>query len=253
MRADRRKLSRIRGHLTLDELCGYTSSDADLPTPEAVQATLTKLEAAPAPVAVHTPKPEVNTAAPDAPVAVNTAAPKPTIQPHIQPVAVPNRDRHDRERERVNFWMKKTQKRELKEFAMRQGLDLTDFLIEAAVHYMECVAVRSGEGVAVNTSHDDLMIWAKTADDIIMLYMCMTGNRWKPADDRAARQYNDADRRLIEIGLLNTLLNAKGKRINSFAYFIPEIDECLAVNLGEETIEIMLPRRREQWKKMKGK
>jgi hypothetical protein len=81
----------------------------------------------------------------------------------------------------------------------------------------------------------------------------LTGNRWKPADDRCAAQFNEADRRLIEIGILNTLLNAKGKKINSFAYFVPEIDECLTVNLGDETIEIMLPRRRAQWNGLKAK
>lgn len=224
----RRRFER-RPYQTLAQLAGYEPEEAE---PVAVQ---------PEPVAV-------NTATPEKVLEVNTATTPKPIQPQLRPVAVRKPDRHDANRERVNFWMDTQQKQEMKEFAARYGMDLTDFFIQAAVRFMEGVAVRTAAGVAVNTSHDDLMIW-KTADDIIMLYARLTGNRWKPADDKVGRAYNEADRRLVEIGILNTLLNAKGKRINSFAYFIPEIDEAMAVRLSDETIEIMLPRRREQWAK----
>ena len=58
---------------------------------------------------------------------------------------------------------------------------------------------------------------------------------------------NEADRRYLEIGMLNTLLKFKGKHINSFKYFIPEIEEALAVKMADDTIAVLLKRRNEQW------
>jgi hypothetical protein len=142
--------------------------------------------------------------------------------------------------------------KDIEHFCVEHGFNQQDFADLAFNHFIEHVVNQKHADVVNGLTHDDLMIY-KTHDDIIMLYSNLTGNRWKPADDRCAVQFNDADRRLIEIGILNTLLNAKGKKINSFAYFIPEIDECLTVNLGDETIEIMLPRRRSQWNGLKAK
>lgn len=84
-----------------------------------------------------------------------------------------------------------------------------------------------------------------------MLYRNYTSNRWKPHDDTAGKEQNGTDRRLLEIGILNTMLNFKGRRINSFKYFLPEIEELQMSKLGEETLDIMLKRRREQWEAKK--
>jgi hypothetical protein len=101
--------------------------------------------------------------------------------------------------------------------------------------------------VAVHTRTKDVTIPWNTDDDIIVLYQSYTGNRWKPADDRVGKELHEIDRRIIEIGILQTLLNAKGKKIHSFAYFMPEIQVLLDVNLQKETLDAFLQRRRQQW------
>jgi len=169
--------------------------------------------------------------------------------------------------------------KKIKHFCADRNIQLQDFVELVAAHYFECggvhksekvgvhkphddlmirntddlmisssddVGVHKSEKVGVHTSHDDLMI-RKTDDDIIMLYQRYTENKWKSADDRAARALNNIDRRIIEIGILNTLLNARGKRINSFAYFLPEIQTLIEINLHKETIDVYLERRRQQW------
>jgi hypothetical protein len=91
----------------------------------------------------------------------------------------------------------------------------------------------------------------KSHEDIIMLYRNYTSNAWKPHDDTAGKEHNDTDIRIIEIGIINTMLNFKGRRINSFKYFLPEIEELQMSKLGEETVQIMLKRRRQQWEAKK--
>jgi hypothetical protein len=139
----------------------------------------------------------------------------------------------------------------IRHFCVDKKLDLQEFFELAAVHFMEQVAVHQEKEVASMLAHDDLLMIWKSTDDIIMRYRAMTGNRWKPADDRAAARFNQTDIRLVEIGMLYTVLRTKAKKINSFAYFIPEIEEVLAVKLADETIDALLKHRRAQWEKLK--
>ena len=251
MRPDRRKLSRIRGeHKTLDELCGYGPGESDeQPTPEAVQATLTKLE-------VVSTNPPPNTGNPQTQDGLVGVIPQTNEVGLHKPERAVSTNRHGKvspNKKRMEFYLTVDKVKEIKLFCAAHDLSITAFFDWASTHLMDWVSTNPAAVVGGNTQLDDMMILAATNEDIIMLYRNLTGNRWKPADDRRARQFNEADRRLIEIGLLNTLLNAKGKKINSFAYFVPEIEEAIIARLGDETIEIMLPRRREQWNSLKAK
>ena len=171
--------------------------------------------------------------------------------PPLQQVEVRKKDRHSKDRIKYSARFEPTLFNKIKHFCVDKGLDVREFLELAAVHFMEQVAVHQAQVVDCLAAHDDiLMIW-KSTDDIITRYRAMTGNRWKPADDRAAARFNQTDIRLVEIGMLYTVLRTKAKKINSFAYFIPEIEEVLAVKLGEETIDALLKHRRNQWEKLK--
>jgi len=172
------------------------------------------------------------------------------VASHIKTVASHKRkDRHKTGRVQLNSRINPDIKKKIKHFCADTGIQLQDFIELVASHFFECVAIHKDEKVAIKLAHDDLMI-RKTNDDIIMLYQRYTGNKWKPPDDRAAHVLNNVDRRIIEIGLLNTLLNARGRRINSFAYFLPEIQTLIEINLHKESIDVYLERRRQQWQSL---
>jgi hypothetical protein len=139
-------------------------------------------------------------------------------------------------------------------FCAARRIDFQEFVELAGVHFLECGRPRESGDVDAKTPHDDLKIY-KTHEDIIKLYSDLTGNRWRTSDDAEGVQFAHSDRRLIEIGMLQTLLNFKGKRINSFKYFVPEIqereDEAREVRSSDEQIDGVLRRRRQQWEAKK--
>lgn len=140
------------------------------------------------------------------------------------------------------------------EFCTLRKMPLQDFLELAGVHFLECVAAQSLLNLDAQAPIDDLKIF-KTREDIIRAYQELTGNRWKASDDEAGVLFARADIRCVEIGMLNTYLNFKGKRINSFKYFRAEIEDMVdtarETNMQDQTIEILLRRRRQQWEKKK--
>jgi len=227
-------------------------------------------------VAVHTSK---NVAV--KPSTFENVAVKPStfenVAVHTKHVAVHKRkDRHKLGRYKLTIRLNLDMANKIKQFCLETNLDIQDFIELAAVHYIENVAVHkiavdghknkmwpSYDDMMINTTDDDIiresakvdghistsdvMIPWSTDDDIIMLYQNYTGNRWKPADDRVGKELHETDRRIIEIGILQTLLNAKGRKIHSFAYFMPEIQVLMEVNLQRETLDAFLQRRRQQW------
>jgi hypothetical protein len=145
--------------------------------------------------------------------------------------------------------------RQIKRFLIEQNMDQQDFAELSAVHFLRHVAVHKNENVDGRPSLDDrtrMMMVYKTSPSIINLYLQYNpDNKWKAGDDRAGEQFNKTDLRLVELGILHTLLRTERKRIHSFNYFVPEIDETVAVPLDTETINIMLKRRREQYEKLR--
>lgn len=163
-------------------------------------------------------------------------------------------DRHTPDKIRVSLRYRRDLHRKIMEFCARHGLPLQDLHELAITEYMQKVDAHIDEvGVHKNskwTPHDDLMIIYKTHDDIIMLYRKLTNRKWTASDDRAATRFNDTDRRLIEIGMIHTVLNAKGKKIHSFAYFIPEIDLVTNLHIDNSNLDVYLKARRamlEKW------
>lgn len=143
---------------------------------------------------------------------------------------------------------------EIKKFCAGEGIDQQEFAELSAVHYMRSVAGHRKGKVDGLPSHDDQprsMMLFKTRSFIIDLYLQYNpDNRWKARDDRAAEGFNNADPRLVELGILHTLLRTERKRIHSFAYFAPEIEDAVAVPMASETVDMMLRRRREQYERL---
>lgn len=145
---------------------------------------------------------------------------------HSEKSGRPQNDRHRAGKTRIHFRMEDEQARAIKVFCAEKGIDLQEFFILAGVHFMEHVDAHKNLLVDAKTPHDDLMMW-KTTDDIIIMYQKHTGNRWKTTDDQLGRTFNDVDARIVEIGLLTALFRVQLKRINSFKYFVPSIQEAI--------------------------
>jgi hypothetical protein len=170
-------------------------------------------------------------------------------------------DRHAKDREKITIRQNRVILNKIKNFCDTNNLAIQDFFELAASHYLDVVAGHQKQVVAGHQNdmvaghqskkwpaHDDMMMF-KTHDDIIMLYKRFTKRQWKPADDRSAAKYNDTDRRLIELGMIITYIQARAKKINSFAYFIPEIEIVISSNLDKSTLDFLVRTRRERLNK----
>jgi hypothetical protein len=167
------------------------------------------------------------------------------VASHISEVASHKRkDRHKPGRVQLNSRISPQIKLKIEDFCKITGLAIQEFLELVASHYFDCVASHSREKWL---AHDDLMIF-KTDDSIRALYFKFSGNRqWKLADDRVGQEYNGADRARMEIGMIQTALNFRGKRINSFAYFKPMVDDWLVAELKSESVDAILRIHRKKW------
>jgi hypothetical protein len=159
-------------------------------------------------------------------------------------------DRHRAELVRQHFRLNPSIDEQFRLFRAKHHLELQEFYELAGVHYIEHVDAHKTESVDALASHDDrdMMIMFKTSPVIINLYLQYNPeNRWKPSDDYEGKRYNERDIRLIEVGILQTQFNARFKKINSFRYYVTEIDIALETPLADETIEAMLKHSRRRW------
>jgi hypothetical protein len=164
------------------------------------------------------------------------------------------KDRHSKSRLGRFIRLSHAIAKRIDEFCVKSELDKQDFHELAAIHYIEHVDIQKGESVDILISHDErrLMMW-KTIPSIINLYLqYLPDNRWKARDDREGERFNDADLRIVEIGLLQALLRTEQKKIHSFRYFCDEIELTASVPLDNETLNLMLKRRREQYQAKAG-
>ena len=79
--------------------------------------------------------------------------------------------------------------------------------------------------------------------------------RWTPRDDEAARKYNETDPRIIELGIIQTQTN-KGigqGRIQTFKYYIDEIENVLLSEIGMEMLDTILQYHRQIWTRWTGR
>lgn len=122
--------------------------------------------------------------------------------------------------------------------------NLKEFFELAAMKFIETFGDPTNSGLGTNAPYDDrrLKIAFKTKGFIVNLYLKFCPkNRWKPRDDTIACKFNEVNPKIIELGMLQTLGNKKSdSKINSFAYFIPEIENWMANALPEETMDTVI-------------
>ncbi len=89
----------------------------------------------------------------------------------------------------------------------------------------------------------------KTTPLLINLYCKFNpAKKWTVKDDLAAQKFNDADPRIVELGILQTLGNKNfHAKVNSFAYFVPEIEVWIETNLPSESVDAILEMNRRKW------
>ena len=141
-----------------------------------------------------------------------------------------------------------------KQFCIEQGLDYSQATEIAWQRLMESLAIQNPDSLDSLIAHDDrrLMMF-KTRPIIINLYRAYNPkNQWKINDDKVACELNDTDIRLIELGIITTQFNARFKRVNSFGYYLTEIQNWCDNSPGEEMLDFLVKHHREQWLKATG-
>jgi hypothetical protein len=135
-----------------------------------------------------------------------------------------------------------------------RNMDLSRFFEVAGLYFIENLDAQTNSTLDAKTPHDDrrLMMF-KTKPTIINLYRAYNPkNQWKINDDKVACELNDTDIRLIELGIIQTQFNARFKRVNSFGYYLTEIQNWRDNAPGEEMLDFLLKHHREQWQKATG-
>ena len=163
--------------------------------------------------------------------------------------------------DRMNLRPHVTIGKKIRVFCAEQRLDLTEFFQLAAVQYIENYGHPSNLNSDTKTPLDDrrLRLLYKTRPTIINLYLAYNlvfneKSKWTVRDDEAASKFNNLDIRLIELGFIQTQGNKQfAGKINSFNYYVPEIESFIEMEMPEASIILMLEVNRQRWAKATGK
>jgi hypothetical protein len=154
---------------------------------------------------------------------------------------------------RVNLHIHKEVDKKVRQYCVsaEPRLELKDFYEKAALTLLDILGTQTENSLGANAPYDDRglkMLW-KSKPALINLYLQYNPkNKWKLKDDEAAARFNEVDERIIELGILQTLGNRGFTgRINSFSYFVPEIETWIETNLPEESLESVLKVLRSKW------
>jgi hypothetical protein len=150
--------------------------------------------------------------------------------------------------------------RKFKVFCAEKGLTLTEFFEISGIKYID-LDDQSKSSLDDMSPYDDrrMMISWKTKVHIINLYLrynliLNAKTKWKVNDDEKSFRLNEVDSRVIELGIIQTQFqkNFKGK-INSFSYYLNEIDNFNNLGMNGEVLDTMLKINRQRWQQATGK
>ena len=152
-------------------------------------------------------------------------------------------------------------KQQIKVFCAKNKLDKQDFYRIVVNHYFETVVDHKEEDVVRLFTYDDLRLMTlfKTKALIINLYLRYNSifnekTRWTVRDDDAGQSVNNYDIKIIELGIIQTQANKRYEgKINSFSYYLPEINNFFELNLSEDILQAMLDVNRKRWQQQSGK
>jgi hypothetical protein len=129
--------------------------------------------------------------------------------------------------------------RNTKVLAAKQGMELSQYVEFVLGNFMSPQNEKAGINVPLD---DQRLIIYRTKSTIINIYRTRTGNpKWTMKDDVAASAFNEVDIRLVELGILQTLGNRQGGgKINSFSYFVPEINLWVENQMPSDALDGIL-------------
>ena len=161
---------------------------------------------------------------------------------------------------RVNLHIDKELDKKVRRYCLESDprVELREFYERAAVLLLD---TQSSKELGAFAPLDDrrLMTLYKTKPFIINLYLTYNSifnpkSKWSVRDDEAGFSLNDVDLRIIELGIMQTQANKNftGK-INSFGYYLPEIENFISLNMPEDALQVMLDINRRNWNNRTGK
>jgi hypothetical protein len=155
--------------------------------------------------------------------------------------------------------------RKFKVFCAEKDLGMTEFFEISGLRFIELDA-QSKDDLGVLTPLDDrrMKMMFKSRPFIINLYLRynaifneMAGDakgkwtgRWTPRDDEAAHRYNEIDPMIVELGIIQTQTNkgfGQGK-IQTFKYYVEEIEKVLVSGVSDEMLATILQYHRQIWR-----
>jgi hypothetical protein len=161
---------------------------------------------------------------------------------------------------RVNLHLDKELDKKVRQYCLdaEPRLELKEFFEIAAINFLD---TQNNESLGAKTPYDDrrLMISWKTKGHIINLYLRYNAilnakTRWTVRDDEKSFQLNEVDSRIIELGIIQTQFQKgfKGK-INSFGYYLNEINNFNELGMSGEVLDTMLKINRQRWQQASSK
>jgi hypothetical protein len=171
--------------------------------------------------------------------------------------------KYDKSRNRKGIFLRTDDDltKQFKMFCIDNDLEFSQATELAWKRFMESLDSQAGADLAIKIAHDDrrLMINWKTKGHIINLYLryntiLNAKTKWTVRDDEKSFQLNEVDSRVIELGIIQTQFqkNFKGK-INSFSYYLNEIDNFNELGMSGEVLDTMLKINRQRWQQATGK
>ena len=157
--------------------------------------------------------------------------------------------------------------KKFKQFCIEKGWDFSYATELAWNKLMTDLAIQTDTDLDSLIALDDrrLKMLFKTKPSIINLYLRYNSifnelsgaigkgkwaAKWSPRDDEAAGKYNDIPTAVVELGIIHTQLN-KGigaGKIQTFRYYIDEIEKVLISGVSDEMLETILQYHRQMWK-----
>jgi hypothetical protein len=171
--------------------------------------------------------------------------------------------KYDKNRNRKGIFLRTNDglTKNFKKFCIDNNLEFSQATELAWMQFMESLDSQSNVNLAIKIAHDDrrLMINWKSRVFIINLYLRYNEifnkkTRWTINDDEKALRFNEVNPKVIELGIIQTQFQKgfKGK-INSFSYYINEIENFMELGMDGEVLETMLKINRQRWQKATGK
>lgn len=156
--------------------------------------------------------------------------------------------------------------KKFKQFCIGQDWEFSEGTEIAWNRLMNDPDIQSSSGLDSLIAHDDrrLKMLYKTKPFIINLYLqynsvfneISTGGKkwtakWSPRDDESGVRYNDILPEIVELGILQTQIQ-KGigtGRIQTFKYYLDEIENVLSSGASDEMLKTILQYHRQIWEK----